>query len=73
MKQPDHDTTLDILLLHIDLEAAIAQLRPRDRLILDLWFQGYTQEEIGARVKLCQRQVGNKLEQVYTHLRRELS
>lgn len=73
MKQPDHDTTLDILLLHIDLEAAIAQLRPRDRLILDLWFQGYTQKAIAEHIGVWPETVCRRLPEIFLSLRTILS
>lgn len=72
MKEPSLGPTPDIL-LHIDLEAAIARLRPRDRLILDLWTQGYTQKEIAEHVGVWPQTICERLPVIFSSLATILS
>ena len=73
MKGLSFDLTPDIL-LHIELEAAIARLRPRDRLILDLWYQGYTQKAIAEHIGVRRAEtVCERLPVIFLTLRTILS
>ena len=72
MKGLSFDLTPDIL-LHIELEAAIARLRPRDRLILDLWYQGFTQNEIAVHVGVWPETICRRLPVIFSSLATILS
>ena len=61
------------ILEYIDLEAAIAQLRPRDRLIVDLWMQGYTQKAIATRLGVWPQAICERLPVIFSSLRTFLS
>ena len=57
MFQESWDGGIEMCELRIDLERAIARLTPKQRLALSLWLQGYTQEEIGQRMGIAQKNV----------------
>jgi len=48
----------------IDFERLLKRLSPRDRRIAVLYAFGHTQEEIGAKVGLTQRRIGQILQEI---------
>ena len=50
--------------LKIDFERLLKRLSPRDRRIAVLYAFGHTQEEIGAKVGLTQRRIGQILQEI---------
>jgi len=48
----------------IDFERLLKRLSPRDRKIAVLYAFGHTQEEIGAKVGLTQRRIGQILQEI---------
>jgi RNA polymerase sigma factor (sigma-70 family) len=50
--------------LKIDFERLLKRLSPRDRKIAVLYAFGHTQEEIGAKVGLTQRRIGQILQEI---------
>ena len=53
----------------IDLERAIAQLTAKQREVLALWLEGYTQEEIAERCGIGQQRVCRRLQRAKARLR----
>ena len=45
----------------IDVERAMTRLTHKQREALNLWLQGYTQKEIGERLGIGQRSVGDRI------------
>ena len=68
MKRANPDTTPDIL-FHIDLKDAVSRLRPRDRLVLCLWCQGYTQREIASELGVWPQTICERLPVIFSSLR----
>ena len=54
--------------LKIDFERLLKRLSPRDRRIAVLYAFGHTQEEIGAKVGLTQRRIGQILQEISKRL-----
>ena len=50
--------------LKIDFERLLKRLSPRDKRIVYLYASGHTQEEIGAKVGLTQRRIGQILQEI---------
>ena len=52
----------------IDFERMMATLSERDRRVVWMYAQGYTQAEIGAKVCLTQRRIGQILQEISKRL-----
>ena len=62
------DREADGIERRIDLERAIAQLTAKQREVLALWLEGYTQEEIAERCGIGQSQVCKRLRRAVKRL-----
>jgi RNA polymerase sigma factor (sigma-70 family) len=64
-----HTETLDNA---IALRDGVASLTPKQREALELWAQGYTQEEIAAMLGIDQTSVRDRLEYAISKLRQSI-
>ena len=53
----------------IDLQAAMATLTDKQRDALELWVQGYTQEQIGEMLGIRQQPAGRRVERAIERMR----
>jgi RNA polymerase sigma factor (sigma-70 family) len=55
------DETTELVDVLMDAKGALTALTPKQRQALDLWLQGYTQQEIGERLGCSQSTVSREL------------